>query len=61
MLSMRAIPPEYEPYTSRFWPWRSEEITDVVHACPNVRYYVDAYDFYHDGIFQYTRYCLISI
>ena len=55
------IPSEYEPYTERFWPWRSEEITDVVRACPNVRYYVDAYDFYHDGIFQHTRYCLMSI
>ena len=37
------------------------EITDVVRACPNVRYYVDAYDVYHDGIFQHTRYCLMSI
>ncbi len=55
------IPPEYEPYTERFWPWRSEEITDVVRACPNVRYYVDAYDVYHDGIYQNTRYCFLSI
>jgi len=55
------IPAEYEPYTERFWPWRSEEITDVVRACPNVRYYVDAYDVYHDGIYQNTRYCLMSI
>ena len=55
------IPAEYEPYTERFWPWRSEEITDVVHACPNVRYYVDAYDVYHDGIFLCTRYCFMSI
>ena len=55
------IPAEYEPYTERFWPWRSEEITDVVHACPNVRYDVDAYDVYHDGIYQTTRYCFMSI
>ena len=55
------IPPEYEPYTERFWPWRSEEITDVVHACPNVRYYVDAYDVYHDGVYLCTRYCFMSI
>ncbi len=55
------IPPEYEPYTERFWPWRSEEITDVVHACPNVRYYIDAYDYYHDGVYLYTRYCFMSI
>ena len=55
------IPAEYEPYTERFWPWRSEEITDVVRACPNVRYYVDAYDVYHDGVYQNTRYCFMSI
>ncbi len=55
------IPPEYEPYTEHFWPWRAAEITDTVHACPNVRYYVDAYDYYHNGIYLYTRYCLMSI
>ena len=55
------IPSEYEPYTEHFWPWRSEEIMDVVHACPNVRYYVDAYDAYHDGIYLCTRYCFMSI
>ena len=55
------IPPEYEPYTEHFWPWRAAEITDTVHACPNVRYYVDAYDVYHDGIYQNTRYCFMSI
>ena len=55
------IPAEYEPYTERFWPWRAEEITDVVHACPNVRYYVDAYDYYHNSVYLYTRYCFMSI
>jgi len=55
------IPPEYEPYTDHFWPWRESEITDLVHALPNVRYYLAAYDYYHNGIFQYTRYCVMSI
>ncbi len=55
------IPSEYDPYAERFWPWRSKEITDVVHACPNVRYYVDAYDVYHDGVYLCTRYCFMSI
>ena len=55
------IPPEYEPYTGRFWPWRESEITSVVHACPNMRYYVDAYDYYHNHVYQYTRCCLMSI
>ena len=37
------------------------ELNDRVHSCPNSRYYIDAWDFYHDGIFQYTRYCVLSL
>ena len=55
------IPLEYEAYTGAFWPWRESEITDAVHAVPNVRYYVDAYDYYHNGIYQYTRYLLLTL
>ena len=55
------IPLEYEAYTGAFWPWREREITDAVHAVPNVRYYVDAYDYYHDGIYQHTRYLLLTL
>ncbi len=55
------IPLEYEPYTDVFWPWRASEITDVVRACPNVRYYIDAYDEYKNGVFLNTRYCFMSI
>ena len=55
------IPLEYEAYTGAFWPWREREITDAVHAVPNVRYYVDAYDYYHNGIYQYTRYLLLTL
>ena len=40
---------------------RESEITDTVHALPNVRYYVDAYDYYHNSVYQYTRYCFMSI
>ena len=55
------IPIEYDAYTGRFWPWCESEIKDSVHARPNSRYYVDAYDFYHDGVYQYTRYLLLSL
>ena len=55
------IPIEYDAYTGRFWPWRESEITDSVHARPNSRYYVDAYDFYHDGVYQHTRYLLLTL
>ena len=55
------IPLEYEPYTGVFWPWRAEEITKAVHALPNTRYYVDAYDEYHNGVYLCTRYMLMQI
>ena len=55
------IPIEYDAYTGRFWPWSESEITDSVHARPNSRYYVDAYDYYHNGIYQYTRYLLLTL
>ena len=55
------IPPEYEPYTGVFWPWRSSEITKAVHALPNTRYYVDAWDVYLNGVYQHTRYYLMQI
>ena len=49
------IPIEYDAYTGGFWPWRESEITDSVHSRPNSRYYVDAYDFYHDGVLPLLR------
>jgi len=55
------IPKEYEAYTDAFWPWRASELETLVHAIPNVRYYVEAWDYYHNGVFQYTRYCVFSI
>ena len=55
------IPLEYEAYTAKFWPWRESEITDLVHSRPNSRYYVDAFDFYHNGAYQYTRYLVLSL
>ena len=55
------IPPEYEAYTAKFWPWNECNLTDLVHSRPNSRYYVDAFDFYHDGAYQYTRYLVLSL
>ena len=55
------IPPEYEAYTAKFWPWNESNLTDLVHSRPNSRYYVDAFDFYHDGVYQYTRYLVLSL
>ena len=54
-------PAEYEAYTAKFWPWRGSDLVNLVHSCPNSRYYIDAWDYYHNGIFQYTRYCVLSL
>lgn len=55
-----SIPADLEFFTEAFWPWRASELTDMVHSRPNSRYYVEAWDYYLNGAFQYTRYCVVS-
>lgn len=55
-----SIPVDLELYTEAFWPWRAAELTDLVHSRPNSRYYVEAWDYFLNGVFQYTRYCVVS-
>lgn len=55
------IPAELEAYNGSFWPWRASELEKLVESRPNSRYYVEAWDYYHKGIFQYTRYCVVSL
>lgn len=55
------IDPEDEPFTQAFWPWRSSELEKLVHGRPNSHYYVTAWDYYSNGIFQHTRYCVASL
>ncbi len=50
------IPAEDEPYTKYFWPWRESEVTKHVHAFPSFHFRVEAWDYYHNGIFEETRY-----
>jgi len=33
----------------------------LVHSRPNSKYYIDAWDYYHNGVYQYTRYCVASL
>ena len=42
--------------TQGFWPWRAEQVTELLHACPAGTYYLDAWDVYKDGVFQRTEY-----
>lgn len=55
------ISAEDEAYTQSFWPWRTSELEKLVHSRPNSCYYVEAWDVYHNGIFQHTRYCVVSL
>ena len=55
------IPAEYEAYTGHFWPWRASEVTKHVSNIPRGRFRIDAWDYYHNGIFMDTRYYICTI
>ena len=48
------IPEAAEPQF--FWPWRESQITELFDSCPPGTYYMEAWDVYCNGIFQYTEY-----
>ncbi len=56
-----SIAPEDEPYTKTSWPWRASDLENLVHSRPNSRFYVEAWDYYSKGVFQCTRYCVVSL
>ena len=39
-----------------FWPWRTEQITELFNSCPPGEYSFEAWDVYCDGVFRYTEY-----
>lgn len=49
-----SIPDDVNAYS--FWPWRSNQITDLFNSCPPGEYSVEAWDLYCDGAFRYTEY-----
>lgn len=44
-----------------FWPWRESEIVRLFESRPLSRYSVEAWDYYSNGVFQYTRYLIRSL
>ena len=50
------IPAEVAPQS--FWPWRSEQITELFNSCPPGTYSLEAWDVYKNGVFQYTEYSI---
>lgn len=55
------IDPTYEPWVKASWPWRSSDLENLVHGRPNSHYSVEAWDYYSNGVFQHTRYCVVSL
>lgn len=49
-----SVPNDVSAYS--FWPWRSEQITELFNSCPPGTYYFEAWDVYCDGAFRYTEY-----
>lgn len=49
-----SIPEDVNAYS--FWPWRSEQITELFDSCPPGEYSMEAWDVYCDGAFRYTEY-----
>lgn len=50
------IPVEVTPQS--FWPWRSEQITELFNSCPPGTYSLEAWNVYKNGVFQYTEYSI---
>ena len=48
------IPEDVNAYS--FWPWRSNQITNLFNSCPPGEYFLEAWDVYCDGAFRYTEY-----
>ena len=55
------IPADLEPYTASMWPWHGPDLEELVHSRPNSEYYIEAWDYYLNGVFQHTRYNVVSI
>ncbi len=55
------ISSEDEDFVKASWPWRESDLVALVHGRPNSRFCVEAWDYYVNGVFQYTRYCVVSL
>lgn len=42
--------------TEDFWPWDENQIVNDFNSCPGGLFMFEAWDVYHNGIFQHTRY-----
>jgi len=51
---------ESEDGVGRFWPWRESEIVNLYQSTPTSSFTIDAFDYYENGIYQHTRYCITT-
>ena len=49
-----SVPADANAYS--FWPWRSNQITNLFNSCPPGEYFLEAWDIYCDGAYRYTEY-----
>ncbi len=50
------IPISRASNTEDFWPWDANQIINDFNSCPGGLFKFEAWDVYHNGIFQHTRY-----
>ena len=55
------IPDSMESSTKFSWPWRASDLENLVRSRPNSRFYIEAWDHDLNGVFQCTRYCVVSL
>ncbi len=51
-----SIPAGMDEQSQVFWPWRDSELTKFANNRPLDMFYIEAWDYYIDGVFQHTRY-----
>ncbi len=55
-----SIPDNQADQSNEFWPWKESQLVNYVQSSKRETYHVEAWDYYAQGIYQHTRYCIIS-
>ncbi len=55
-----SMPDNIAEQANMFWPWKESQLVNYVQSGRRGTYYIEAWDFYSRGIYQHTRYCVIS-
>ena len=55
-----SIPDSQADQANEFWPWKESQLVNYVQSSTRRAYYIEAWDYYTRGVYQHTRYCVIS-